>query len=153
MGEHSLRKTRRHIKKATKQQQTNKIQKQRSATHCDVRHGTSCCDVRRAGGSRGSSFSGDSYKSIAFCNIRGGGRGSGGVILYEKNMATDLAPVILPSKRKKYSTSPAAIGAFRRHFVESIAMFRRRIGHKHGHHREYYKNCHFCQKLTHSRAP
>ena len=88
MCEHSLRKTRRHIKKATKQQQTNKIQKQRSATHCDVRHGTSCCDVRRAGGSRGSSFSGDSYKSIAFCNIRGGGRGSGGVILYEKKIAT-----------------------------------------------------------------
>ena len=87
-----------------------------------------------------SSFSGDSYKSIAFCSIRGGGRGSGGVILYEKNIATDLAPVILPSKRKKYSTSPAAIGAFRRHLVESIAMFRRRIGHKHGHHREYYKN-------------
>ena len=88
MCEHSLRKTRRHIKKATKQQQTNKIQKQRSVTHCDVRHGTSCCDVRRAGGSRGSSFSGDSYKSIAFCNIRGGGRGSGGVILYEKKIAT-----------------------------------------------------------------
>ena len=64
---------------------------------------------------------------IACCNIRGGGRGSGGVILYEKNMATDLVPVILPSKRKKYSTSPAAIGAFRRHLVESIAMFRRRI--------------------------
>ena len=64
---------------------------------------------------------------IACCNIRGGGRGSGGVILYEKNMATDSAPVILPSKRKKYSTSPAAIGAFRRHLVESIAMFRRRI--------------------------
>ena len=28
-----------------------------------------------------SSFNGDSYKSIAFCNIRGGGIGSGGVIL------------------------------------------------------------------------
>ena len=119
---------------------TNKIQKQRSATHCDVRHGTSCCDVRRADGSRGSSFSGDSYKSIAFCNIRGGGRGSGGVILYEKNMATDLAPVILPSKRKKYSTSPTTIGAFRRRLGESIAMLRRRIGHKYDHHREYYKN-------------
>ena len=45
---------------------TNKIQKQRSATHCDVRHGTSCCDVRRAAGSRGTSFSGDSYESITF---------------------------------------------------------------------------------------
>ena len=33
-------------------------------------------------------FSGDSYKSIAFCSIRGGGRGSGGVILYEKKIAT-----------------------------------------------------------------
>ena len=66
MREHSLRKTRHHIKKATKQQQTNKIQKQRSATHCDVRHGTSCCDVRRAGGSRGTSFNGDSYKSMTF---------------------------------------------------------------------------------------
>ena len=38
----------------------------RSATHCDVRHGTPCCDVRRAGGSRGTSFSGDSDKSITF---------------------------------------------------------------------------------------
>ena len=53
-----------------------------------------------------SSFSGDSSKSIVFRSIRGGGRGSGGVILYEKNMATDLVPVILPGKRKKYSTSP-----------------------------------------------
>ena len=26
---------------------------------------------------------------IAFCNIRGGGRGSGGVILYEKKIATE----------------------------------------------------------------
>ena len=68
---------------------------------------------------------------IAFCNIRGGGRGSGGVILYEKKIATE---------KKKYSTSPAAIGAFRRHFVESIAMFRQRIGQKHDRHREYYKN-------------
>ena len=75
---------------------------------------------------------------IAFCNIRGGGGGSGGAILYEKKDSD--------CKRKKYSTSPAAIGAFRRHFVESIAMFRRRIGHKHGHHREYYKNCHFLAK-------
>ena len=33
-------------------------------------------------------FSCDSYKSIAFCNIRGDGRGSGGVILYEKKIAT-----------------------------------------------------------------
>ena len=49
-------------------------------------------------------FSGDSYKSIAFCSIRGGGRGSGGVILYEKKITTDLAPVILPSK-KKYQTN------------------------------------------------
>ena len=89
MCEHSLRKTRRHIKKATKQQQTNKQNtKQRSVTHCDVRHGTSCCDVRRAGGCRGSNFSGDSYKSIVFCSIRCGGRGSGGVILYEKKIAT-----------------------------------------------------------------
>ena len=54
-----------------------------------------------AGGNRASSFSGDSYKSIAFGNIRCGGRGNGGVILYEKNIATDLAPVILPGKRKK----------------------------------------------------
>ena len=58
--------------------------------------------------------------------------GSGGAILYEKKDSD--------CKRKKYSTWPAAIGAFRRHFVESIAMFRRCIGHKHGHHREYYKN-------------
>ena len=34
-----------------------------------------------------STFSGDSYKSIAFCSIRGGGRGNGGVILYEKKIA------------------------------------------------------------------
>ena len=47
-----------------------------------------------------STFSGDSYKSIAFCSIRGGGRGSGGVILYEKKLATDLAPVIAPSKKR-----------------------------------------------------
>ena len=65
MCEHSLRKTRRHIKIATKQQQTNKIQKQRSATHCDVRHGTSCCDVRRAGGSRGTSFNGITFVVFA----------------------------------------------------------------------------------------